>query len=502
MAVITSLPRRLLASRGVTLGVGLALLALNLVLVNYLASRHHTRSDWTTGRVYSLSPKTLKVLGGLRSPVQVTVFMVHPDRLPPELGWGSLYHETRELLRRFRLRSPMIRVEYLDVDVSPTRAELLAKRYSINTSDLQEGVVVFSRGKQSKYVPAAAMADFEHTGQSRKLVAYKGESALLGALLTVIRGEQATVCFTTGHGEAPTGSYAKAGYGYIADEVKRDSHRLRVLPPGDLPRATALCQVLVIGGPSRGFAQLELDALDLYLRRGGRMLVLVGPVLDQGVTRYRELGLERLLERWGIRLMNNIVLDRLAVPGESAPMTWATKDGYTDHPVVRSLADRVTVWPLVREVRPVPGSIQGLTSQRLVMTSKDGWAESDLASLRGANGAAPTLDPAVDTRGPVPVAAAASRGATRLVVLGTERGMLNRRLGGIVVRDHNRDLFLGAVAWLAGQQEKVAVGPRSAEHVRLALDEGQMVKVFAVSVLGVPLFILLCGVWIWWRRRR
>ncbi len=497
-----SLPRRLLASRAVTLTAGLALLALNLVLVNYLAARHHTRGDWTTSKVFSLSPKTLKVLAGLKSPVQVHVFMVHPDRLPPELGWGSLYHETRELLRRFRLGSPMIRVEYLDVDVSPTRAELLAKQYSINTSDLQQGVVVFSRGKRSKYVPAAAMADFEYTGQSRKLVAYKGEGALLSALLTVIRAEQATVCFTTGHGEAPTDTYAKAGYGYIADEVKRDSFRVRVLKPKDLPRATGLCRVVVIGGPSRGFARLELDALDLYLRRGGRLLALVGPVLDQGVTRYRELGLESLLERWGIRLMNNIVLDRLAVPGESAPMTWATRDGYADHPVVRSMAGRLTVWPLAREVRPVPGSIKGLASGRLVITSKDGWAESDLASLRGAGGATPTLDPAVDTKGPVPVAAAAMRGKTRLVVLGTERGVLNRRLGGIVVRDHNRDLFLGAVAWLAGHQEKVAVGPRSAEHVRLALDEGQMVKVFLVSVIGLPLFVLLCGVWIWWRRRR
>ena len=491
-----------LTARGPTLAVGLALLALNLVLVNYLAARHHRRGDWTTGRVYSLSPKTIKVLEGLGSPVQVTVFMVHPDRLPPELGWGSLYHETRELLRRFRQRSSMIRVEHLDVDSSPTRAELLAKRYGVNTSDLQEGVVVLSQGKRSKYVPAAAMAEFEYTGQRRKLIAYKGEAALLGALLTVIRGSAATVCFTAGHGEASTGSYAKAGYGYIADEVKRDSHRLRVLQPADLPRARALCQVVVIGGPSRGFAQVELDALDLYLRRGGRLLVLMGPVLDRGVTRYRELGLERLLERWGIRLMNNIVLDRVAVPGESAPMTWATKEGYSDHPVVRSLSGRVTVWPLAREIRPAKGSPAGLTSARLVSTSKDGWAETDLASLRGAGGRTPTMDPAVDTRGPVPVAAAATRGKTRLVVLGTERGVLNRRLGGIVVRDHNRDIFLNAVAWLAGHQEKVAVGPRTAEHVRLALDEGQLAKVFLVCVIGVPLFVLLFGVWIWWRRRR
>ena len=231
-------------------------------------------------------------------------------------------------------------------------------------------------------------------------------------------------------------------------------------------------------------------------------MLLMGPVLDRGVTRYRELGLERLLERWGIRLMNNIVLDRVAVPGEAAPMTWATKEGYSDHPVVRSLSGRVTVWPLTREVRPVKGSVAGLASARLVSTSKDGWAETDLASLRGAGGRAPTLDPGVDTKGPVPVAAAAVRGKTRLVVLGTERGVLNRRLGGIVVRDHNRDLFLNAVAWLAGQQEKVAVGPRTAEHVRLALDEGQLVRVFLVCVLGVPLFVLLCGVWIWWRRRR
>lgn len=500
MALSRDRVRRLwgaIAARGGSLALGLGLLLVNLALVNYLAARHYQRTDWTATKTHSLSAKTVDLLRGLTRPVQVTLFMAASHRLEP-----SLYPETRELLRRLASRSRMIRLELVDMDLDPTRAQLLAKRFDVRAAELREGGVALQVGQRTTFVPVAAMATHATRG-GRRLLAFKGEAALLAALLAVTARDRPVLCFTRDHGEAPADSYAEAGYGYIVDELRRDGFTVKVVGTEELLAGPRGCRVLAIGGPQTGFAQPELDALDRFLRQGGRLLVLLGPVLDRKATRQRRIGLEGLLASWGIQVLDNIVVDRLAVPGERPLMTWATRDGYSAaHPVSRALQGLITVWPLVREVRPGSPRYRGVRTTALVRTSADGWAETDLASLRGDRPV--RLDPSVDTPGPVSVAVAAdlpARGA-RLVVFGTERGVLNRRQGRATIRDYNRDLVLAAAAWLAGADRRVAVGPRIPERVELALDARQIGRVFLMCVVGLPSIGLLCGLVVWRRRRR
>lgn len=125
---------RLAAGRGGRIALGLALVLVNLVLINYVASRHFVRADWTSTRVHALSPKTVRLLEGLRRRVTITVFMTPPRRFE-----ASLYHEVRELLQRFQSYAPLLRVETIDIDASPTRADLLSRRYGVNPSDLPRG---------------------------------------------------------------------------------------------------------------------------------------------------------------------------------------------------------------------------------------------------------------------------------------------------------------------------------------------------------------------------
>jgi len=478
------------------LALGLALLALNLVLANLLAARHPLRADWTRARVFSLSPRTVAVLEGLRRPVDVTVFMV-----PPERYQDSLYHEARELLRRFTVASPQVRVEQVDVDADRSRAELLAQQHTITAADLKDGVIVVASGGRSKYVTSGELAEYSITPEGRKLTAFRGEEALLRALLAVTAGEPPTVCFVQGHGEAAIDSYADPGFGRIADEVKRDGYRVRAAGTAELEAGLQGCAVTVLGGPTRGFSPVEVDALDRALRRRGRLLVLLGPVLDRRVTRHARVGLEEWLAGWGARPMENLVLDPLAVPGEQPLLTWASREAAAGHPIGRALAGRITVWPLTREVRPQPRAREGLQVTALISSSAAGWGEVDLGSLRGERQL--RLDPQVDTPGPVPVAVAVAWRESRLVVLGSERGVLNQRLAG-PQRDHDRELFLAALGWLAplAAAAPAAVGPKTPEHIRLLLDERQLSRVYLLTVVALPLLSLAAGLLVWWRRRR
>ncbi|MBK8482252.1 MAG: GldG family protein [Proteobacteria bacterium] len=477
---------------------GLALIAINLGLLNYLGARHYVRADWTGARVYALAETTRRVLTGLRQPVRITVLMA-----PAAPAADAVDGELRELLRQLARWSTRLQTRFIDVDADPAAATLRAKALGVPRSELREGVVVVSSGGRSRYVPARALAERRSEGGRHVISAFRGESELLAALLAVTQPRAVTVCFTTGHGEASSDSYAPAGYGELADELRRDALRPRELSGTELLGGARGCNVVLIGGPTRLLAARELAALDRFLTGGGRLLVLIGPLLDRGVTRYRGCGIEPWLQTWGVALPRNVVVDPQALPGEQPLLTWGTRDGYSDHPLARVMAGRLTVWPLAREVRPAPEAATtrpGLQVAPLVQSSARGWGEGDLAALRGDR--ALRFDAGLDGVGPVTVAAAVRWRRARIVVLGSERGVLNDRLGADASRDDNRDLLLSALHWLVEESQRLGIGARTVERTRLIADAGQLRRVWALTVVALPGLALAAALIAWWRRRR
>jgi gliding motility-associatede transport system auxiliary component len=483
---------------GLNRWASLLVLAVLLGMANYLAARHYRRGDWTRARMFSISDKTAQVLKALDKDVRVTAFLVPAGR-----GQESIYDEVKELLARFQRYSGHVRVELLDFDRDRSRADLLVKKYKINTDDAaQGGVVVFESGDRNKYVTRDEMAEYDvqpDTGV-RSLKAFKGEGAFLSAIRTVTETSQPVICFSTGHGEAEIDSYEDSGYGYLDEELKRDNYKTRKLDGRALrDKPPAGCDVIAVAGPQRAFAPGEAAVLDAALAAGGKLLLLLGPAFERGLGGFLRLGLEDVAERWGARLGQNVVLDDFAVLGEQPLLTWGTVEGYGDHPIVRGMRGKPTVWVLAREVRPMPH--EGLDARELVRSGDKGWGETNLAVLRGE--AEPQMDAATDVKGPVPVAVAAedTKKGSRMVVLGSSQLVSNARLSGLV-RDYDKDLVLSAIAWLTHKETLVAVGPKNPENFKLALGADQAMNIFYVSFIGLPGLGLIAGAMIWWRRRR
>ena len=87
----------------------------------------------------------------------------------------------------------------------------------------------------------------------------------------------------------------------------------------------------------------------------------------------------------------------------------------------------------------------------------------------------------------------------RIVVVGDGDWVNNSRL----TVYYNEDLALNMVSWLTGgADETIAIRPRGRRASRITLTEAQNWGVFYVSVLLLPELVLLCGLVIWWRRRR
>jgi ABC-type uncharacterized transport system involved in gliding motility auxiliary subunit len=324
--------------------------------------------------------------------------------------------------------------------------------------------------------------------------AWKGEQALDSALLAVTDERAPNVCFVTGHGEPAIDGFDPDAYGDLAEELRRDHQAPRAIT---LDRGVpADCDVAVIAGPDRPLPKPDAVELDRYLERGGRLFALIGPNFDPKVTRFVDVGIEDMLDRWGASPRNDVVVDEPRLRGSA--VAFAVLEGYADHPITQRLMHHQTLWSNVREVRATPKT--GVVAREIVHTSDAGWGETNLGIFRAE--AELRYDPAQDVKGPVSIAVAAERTegtgkGARLVVFGSSEIASNR----VLLAGYNRDLVLSAIAWLEQRQSRIAIGPRPTEHLRLTLDDSQLSRVLALAVGALPLVVLLLGAGVFWVRR-
>jgi len=475
-------------------GVGIAILG----MLGFLSARHPVRFDWSEAHVHTLSDQSHKVAQGLDRDVDVTAFAAPMDAAP-----------LHSLLDKYAYVSPHFKVTYAD----PTARPDLIEKYKIRPEKLGHGLVRLALGSESVEVTQI------------------DEPSITNALVKLTRKGQKKVYFLEGHGERPSegaGAEGKEGFAQAADALKSENYvtaKLLLAATGDVP---ADANALVIAGPTRPLQPEEHAALTRYLARGGSVLVLIDPRAQT------DLGND--LSAYGVRLGDDVVIDRVQGLFGRAATPFAAE--YGDHPITKDLRE-VTLFHVVRSVRPKPDAKGRFTE--LVRTSKDSWAEHDLQ--RFFDEGKVSQDPG-DEAGPIPIAiagtpsvpeaarqaAAKAEGAAaggetkdakskpaeaapaadakpdedakppepRLVVMGDSDFASNQLLDAY----RNRDLFVNAVNWLAGDVQAISVRPNRSRASRLALSAEQFSRLRYLSLFVLPEAIAFLGVLAWWSRRR
>ena len=449
----------------------IAVVAAILVGVNWIAARQSKRWDLTATGVYTLSDQTTKILAGLKQPVKVRVFAT-----------ARSVEAYRDRLAEYAHATDQLSVEYID----PLKQPNLAGQYQVQ----QDGTVVF-----------------EYGGRVERAVS-SNEQDLTNALVKAIQGEQKKIYFVQGHGEKDTADSERSGYSGVSDALRGDNFTVEKVVLAQQSAVPADAAVVAIAGPRADYLPAELDMLRAYMRKGGKVLLMLDPP-----ERTESAAVPRLLafaREWGIEVGNNIVVDlspagRLLGTGPSVPVCMT----YPSHPIGERMR-LMTAYPLARSVAPVPGGVEGRNAQAIVETSANSWAETDIKALL-TTGEARREEDKGDKPGPVALAAAVSAAApdapaagndqskpeSRVVVFGDSEFASNVALG----VEGNRDFFLNAVNWLAQQENMIAIRAREASDRRITMTAQQQrtVNIFALFVL--PIVLMVAGVFTWWRRR-
>ena len=472
-----------------------ALLAL-VVMVNWLASRHYVRFDWTKAGYYKLAEKTKQVLTGLKDPVEVIVFLPpndHRDYVE------KILDDTRNLLKEFQFYGKeKLHVEYVDPQRDLARAQQLVKEYTLDSPD----VVIFASRGHHKYVRLDEMVDLD-TGNPEmsegRVKAFKGEGLFLSAIQTVTEEESPKVYFLTGHGERdPEDFDQREGYSELARYIKRDNivvEKWNLLEKQALPTDAG---AMVIAGPHQAFAPTELNALEQYLKDKGRLLIMLDP--------HTTTGLEAFLKKWGVQVDDDLAMRQAGVLlGTQMLDVNAVAADYAAHPITVKLSDTNTEFPYTRSIRQVPQTEGGMPDQprvtELVKAAPAYWGETDPDTEHA------TFNPATDISGPLPLAVAVETskphgvdvdiGVTRMVVIGTSRFVDNSTLGG-----GNLDFFMNSLNWLLQREQLMAVSPKVPDEFRLDMSPNQQRAVYALVIGGLPLLVAIIGIVVWVSRRK
>ncbi|MDF7825611.1 GldG family protein [Pontiellaceae bacterium B12227] len=471
--------------------IAAVLLAFVLVqMIGFIGARNPVRVNLSGRTYYELSEKTLSLLDELEQDVRVTVFFQEEHKL---------YHDVENLLEEYQYHSRNIHVEWVDPARDLARTEKLANQYGLTEAQ----VVVFDIGERSKVVKQGDIAELtkEKGQRDATISAFKGEQAFSSAIYGLMQGDTPTVYFLVGHGEKRVSEFdPMSGYSKIGTIVLRDNLIVKELMLSGEKQIPEDAAALVIAGPEKMMSSVEIEMIEDYLSRSGRVLVMLDAL--------RETGLEPMLSRWGVALRDDIVVD----PENTLRGSDVHIRRYGVHPISMEM-DSIVQFILPRSIMQVVGDENAAAEDQpsvvpLFFTSEKSWSETQVEESTAKYDEKTGDFLGNDPNRPISLGVAVERGASqtmldvqirpsRMVVFGDSDFVSNGSMVG-----GNEDLFMSALNWLLDREELMAIAPKPIEEVKLSLSRKQLRVLFWINVTGIPAVAMVLGLLVWARRRK
>ncbi len=439
-----------------------------LMLVDFVAFRHTVRFDTTANHQYSLSEQTQKVLKNLKKDVHVIGFFKTEES-----------QRAKDLFEEYSHISPKFSFELVDPDKRPA----VAKKYG----RISYGTIIVEGPEKTERIQKTT------------------EEELTNAIIKVTREGKKWIYFLEGHGEHDidqdmAGNKGGDGMALAKKALENQYYGVKKLMLVTQKTIPTDCNVLVIAGPQTELLQPEVNAIQKFLKKGGKVLALVDPAPSASLS--------DLTTQWGIVPDNDVVLDfsgvgQLFGAGPAIPVA----SRYGNNPIVKDLKRMITAFPLSRSLSKAKDTDSKLNIEDLVMTGANSWGETNLKLFLNQKKAG--FDKGQDKKGPLTLGMVSAKDVTdstgapigkkksRLVVFGDSDFATNAWFH----FQKNGDLFLNAVNWLAEEEDLVAIRPRSPEDRRVNLTKAQSKMLFWIGVVLFPLVIVLIGAGVYAKRR-
>lgn len=437
-----------------------------LGLVGLIAQRHPVRWDLTKSKSHTLSEQSRKVVGDITQPINIIGFFADDESKS----------KAQDLFESYAYINKLISYEFVDPDRRPE----IAKKYEIKTY----GTAVLE-------------------GYGRKeTVTSVSEESITNAILKLTRVENKKIYFLTGHGEHSIEDFGKDGFSTVKSSLEKDNYTVEKLVLVEKKEVPDDASVVVVAGPRKNLLPEEVQTLDRYIKRGGRLIVMLDP--------YQDASLKDFLKTYGFELSDDIVIDKLSqVFGGSYLMPVVTQYGI--HQITNNF-NFMTFYPEARSIRESQEKPDTINWTALAQTSDAAWGETNQKMLEQSKA---SFDEKEDLPGPITIAAIAEIDLKKkpeqgensssspapnkgfITVFGDSDFASNTYFG----LSGNGDLFLNTVHYLAEEQTLISIDRRTKEGEPLVLTMNQMRLAFLVSMVLMPVLVIVAAVYVYMVRR-
>lgn len=299
-----------------------------ILLVNFVAHKLYLRIDLTAEKRYTLTNATKKLLQNLKQEIRIDIYLDGKD-LPA--GIKKLKQETTELLREFRTYSNgKVTFNYIDInkikkleEKQKKMEELVQKgikpiNLEVNTNSgfverlIFPGAIIQSNGKEIPMQILESQFAFGAQGAINNSVNFL-EYKLANSIQKLIRKNQPKIVFLQGHGELPLANIQE-----ILKHLTQQNFIVDKIELGTEPLLNENIDILVIAKPQVALFDEEKFLIDQYIMHGGKVIWLIDhshadlqnfQQAPSFVATARELNIEDVLFKYGVRINYNLALD-------------------------------------------------------------------------------------------------------------------------------------------------------------------------------------------------
>ena len=459
--------KKTVALKGGSYAIALTVLVLALlIVVNILAGAlpaNLTKLDISSSKLYSITSNTKAVVNALEQ--DVTLYWIVQS--------GQEDAVIENLLAKYDSLSDFLHVEKKNPDVYPT----FAQQYTEETVSNNSLVVV--SGEKYRYVP---YSDIYVTQGSQFSYSYStsfdGEGAITSAIDYVVSTELPKLYLLEGHGE----SALPESFQDQLEKENLETENLSLLTVDEVPEDGA---ALVIYAPASDISKEEAQMLLSYIQKGGKLLVLAGPVADGELT-----NLYSILEHYGITAAQGIV-------SEGDRSHYAFQAPYI---LLPNLEDSDITAPLTEQnyyaIVPVAAGLQLGDDSRVtaLLTTTDsayskisGYSQTTYEKEEG------------DIDGPFALGVDIADGGELVFFTSSYllEDMYNAYSSGA-----NSDLVMNALSSLLGERQALSIRSKSLNYNYLTISDSAASLLKLVMIGLVPLLYLATGGSHLWEKRR
>jgi hypothetical protein len=397
----------------------------------------------------------------------------------------------------------------------------------LKIDEVQLNSLIVQCGTKYKQVPMDEllqqdMSQYRNPYMPAEPPKFKGEEAITSAIINVTEAKQTTLCFTTGHGERDFDDYDDAkGLSEIGKVLKRDNYKLEKVNLFEKKQVPEDCDLLVVAGPTKPFRTEEATAIQNYLSKNGKLLVMLEP----RIVAKSPSGLESLLAEHGVKVNEDVVvLNTIRGVGTLADVFVVGEKGYPFSKITEKMRNELSVFPLVCQVDTAspdreggpPGSSGPDRVTSICKSSEAAWGETDFAKPEEE----PKFDEGKDVKGPVSLAVMVEPKAPeqpnpyggppipnpqekaegpRMVIFGSTRFATN---GAVNNYPGNQDLVLNSVSWLAAKETQLGIAAKPFDVRPITVSPQAAKAIFAVSIILMPALGAIVGIIVWFVRRK